>query len=1039
MLNCPHSLQSTLSVRSWQQLLVLLFWLGCANLRTAAVSAQIVPDNSLPENSRVTPDGDRLILDGGTTAGSNLFHSFEQFNVPTNGDAYFNNAANIERIITRVTGGDLSRIDGLLSANGNASLFLLNPNGIQFGENAQLRLGGSFFASTANSLLFADGRSFDATNPSQPLLSLNVPVGLQFGDNPGAIANRSQAPSAIPLPQLDPNLPLPSTPGLSVAPGRFLGLFGGDIDLNSGHLSALQGQIHLGSVGDRGTVQILPLDGGGLAFDYRNAPPGGRIALTDGATVTTSGLGGGAIGTRSQTLNLSSGASLRADTFANGNGRGIKIESDRIHIDTEAFISSSTFGSGRGGDTNISTNRLNLTGTAPAQILVEILNETFNPLQLRDGIYNLSLGTGRAGNLSISAETLDIRNGGGLLTSALGEGRGGRLSLDIRQNLLLDTGAIVLSGTVGGGDAGNIQLNAPEIDMLNGSLISTASSATGTGDSGDLTVVADRIELNTTPAAFTIPGGLFTSTLGTGNAGDLSIETGQLRLIDGMQLSASSTSAGQGGNLSVLARDFIEIGGTSRDNVWLSGIFTTSSLLEVQGRVGAAGAGSLQVDTQRLTLRDGGRISAATGGQGAAGNLLVTATDSIDISGFVVTARGIPEPTAMFAESRGAGQAGDLRIQTDRLRLSDNAEIAVRGRGTGAAGNLEINARSIELTRQAEIGASTVDGSGGNITLNVDRLQLSGGSQISSNTLGRGAAGNLTVMAGESVQLFGRSANRPTRLTAGSTADTSGRGGSINLNTPSLTLGDSAEISVSSQGMGNAGDARLNGRFLFSDNGRVAATSRLGQGGNLSLQISQTAIFQNNSIVATRAGTAETGGGDGGNINLGIGAIALLDGSRIDANAFEGAGGNIQIVTQGLFLADDSEITASSQFGLDGTVTVQTPDADAGTGLVELPEDPTDPSSQIVPGCAANQGNTFVRTGRGGLPSNPVETLRETASWGDVRDWRSLSRNTPPPATTTALVEASQWVHRHNGTVSLTAPQVSGLPTPLNCRDANTQ
>jgi filamentous hemagglutinin family protein len=145
-----------------------------------AAIAQITPDGNLP--TYVTRSSNVWEITGGAQAGRNLFHSFSEFSVPTGNTAYFNNAPAIENIFSRVTGGSLSNIDGLVRANGTANLFLLNPNGILFGPNARLEIGGSFTASTANRFVFADGTQFNATDTqSSPLLTVSTPLGVQYG------------------------------------------------------------------------------------------------------------------------------------------------------------------------------------------------------------------------------------------------------------------------------------------------------------------------------------------------------------------------------------------------------------------------------------------------------------------------------------------------------------------------------------------------------------------------------------------------------------------------------------------------------------------------------------------------------------------------------------------------------------------------------------------------------------------------------------------------------------------------------------------
>lgn len=162
-----------------------------------SISAQVVPDNTLPAGERSQVVGNPNVqIDGGARRGGNLFHSFSQFSIPTGGSAYFNNAVDVQNIFSRVTGGSISNIDGLIRANGTANLFLLNPNGILFGPNASLNIGGSFVATTANAIGFPNGEVFssDATQPlPSQLLTIN-PNALFFNQlAPQPIVNRSTA------------------------------------------------------------------------------------------------------------------------------------------------------------------------------------------------------------------------------------------------------------------------------------------------------------------------------------------------------------------------------------------------------------------------------------------------------------------------------------------------------------------------------------------------------------------------------------------------------------------------------------------------------------------------------------------------------------------------------------------------------------------------------------------------------------------------------------------------------------------------------
>ncbi len=475
------------------QTIVLIVWSW-----TVSVSAQIVPDSSLPVESRIVPNGSILSIDGGTTAGTNLFHSFSEFSVPTGTEAAFNNALTIDNIITRVTGGNISKIDGLIRANGSANLFLLNPNGIVFGENAQLAIGGSFFGSTAESLRFADGFEFSSVAPeANPILTVSVPVGLQMGDNPGAIVNRSQATTLNPLPS---NSPLPANRGLEVAPGRTLALIGGNIALENGNLTALQGEIQLASFASSGlvTFSVTPTR---IALDDSNIDRFGNIDISGASTLNVTGLGSGAIGLHGGEINIRDDANLLAVTLGNIDGRGIEITGDRFRMQDSVLVSTIAFGAGNAGDVTIRTaESVELSGLGfPAlqELLFRRVLMGFDLNTLDFGIFTNAQGGGKAGTLSMATGSLTMNEGALIGSSTNGSAPGGDIILQAETMALEE--AVVASATLVGstGNAGDIVIEVGDIKLVDGGYI-TASSL-GSGASGDIIVRADTVEARGLP------------------------------------------------------------------------------------------------------------------------------------------------------------------------------------------------------------------------------------------------------------------------------------------------------------------------------------------------------------------------------------------------------------------------------------------------------------------------------------------------------------------------------------------------------------
>jgi filamentous hemagglutinin family protein len=263
------------------------------------VLAQVTPDNTLGDESSVvnTRDATNESIDGGAIRGQNLFHSFEEFNVDAGRGVYFANPEAINNIFSRVTGNNVSNILGTLGVDGAANLFLINPNGIVFGEGASLDVQGSFAATTADGIEFGEQGFFGVSNPESPkLLTINPSAYLFNQVAPGAIANNSRVTIN--------NIPV----GLIVDAGKSLSLVGGDINLNGGIVNALGGKVDLGGLAAAGTIGIN--NDGSLSFPNNVARA--DVFLSKGAFVNVSAIGGGAININANDLKLTEESKLQS-------------------------------------------------------------------------------------------------------------------------------------------------------------------------------------------------------------------------------------------------------------------------------------------------------------------------------------------------------------------------------------------------------------------------------------------------------------------------------------------------------------------------------------------------------------------------------------------------------------------------------------------------------------------------------------------------------------------------------------------------------
>ncbi len=653
--------------------------------------SQIVPDNTLgAESSTVTPAASDSTVDniqGGAIRGTNLFHSFREFNVGEGRGAYFLSPnANIQNILARVTGRNPSEILGTLGTRGVSSpnLFLINPNGIIFGQNASLNVGGSFVASTASNLKFADGTDFSATQPqTTSLLTVSVPIGLQFGQGIGRIVNQSYT-NANPF-------------GLQVQPGKTLALVGGDITLDGGNLTAEAGRIELGSVASPSLVS-LTANAQGFALGYENVQNFRDIQLSQVAYVDASGEGSGDIQVQGRRVTLTDGSTIRSFTRGALSGGTVAVNaSDSVEL--FGFLTSA----------NNSDNTSFRTDTARN-------------------------ATGSAGELKISTRKLIVRDGAFISTSTFGAGKGGNLDVTASEFVeLTGSGSGLFTQTRGAGAAGNLTVSTRKLIVRDGGQV--AASTFGQEQGGDLRVnAADSIDIFGV-GSNGFSSGLFTRTTGGGNGGNITVDTSAFRVADGAVVDARTTAAGNGGNITVNANTFEAVNG---------------------GQIVA---------------------SAFKGSSGLAGNININTTDSIKISG------SLPNSVGRL-----------IRVGLNTVVENDdppNSGLFVLSRGSGNAGDLEVTANSVRLENQGKLTATSASGEGGNIRLsNQDLLLLRGNSEISTNAGGTGNGGNINI----NTDLLAATEN--SNITARAVE---GRGGNIRITTQGLFLSPDSIIDASSE------------------------------------------------------------------------------------------------------------------------------------------------------------------------------------------------------------------------------------------------
>lgn len=790
----PACLQASLSRQHLASLFcVFLVFLASAH---AEISLSSMGNEALvPHRTLELDNGEYAITqDLGTTAGNNLFHSFHRFNLEQGETATFSGANHIENVISRVTGGSPSNINGTIKNTiPNADTYLLNPAGIMFGEQAQLDVQGSFHASTADSLTFADGAEFHTNETNISRFSVSSPQSFGFFDKAHAAIevkgrsalNDTATPRAL----------------LQVPDGKSLSLIGGDIRLSQGvealplepesstlgaeglreavarnqrysQLHAPSGRLNLAAMQGAGEVRLSP-DG------IDTTMQGATFETTGQAFLSTTGEGGGNVFIRAGDVKMDN-STLYARTLGSLDGGVVDMQADRIQMQ-DTIVRAGTDNTGDGTDIRMSaTESLVLTNNTP---LISGAGRNANK--------NQTLGD--AGYIHLYAKDIEISHNdwsNGVFTSlTYGSGRGGDIVIQA-DNQLDVIGAYFQSSTwaenATAGDAGDIYLQAKAINVVNNSAAGTYSN--GSGNAGDVFIKADRLYMNGEEKGFAEIRS-YNWAGSTGHAGNIQVEAREVVLEEGGFLSTSTMGSGDAGQVSLALSGDLRIAGASQVTGKSSGIFAYT---QATGNINSGKAGHIEIQARAVSVAAGGRIDASSqavqagASSGVAGDIRLSVAEGVSLHGvnpYGENTDGFASSIAARSRGEQAGAAGDILISAKRLELSDGAliESGVDNLSQGGSIRLDvlqsvdIEGDAAHIALQAPLSSqqdylarinpvnynqavsgiyahstspNAVSGDSGAIDISTAQLSLRAGGEISTASQGGGKAGNITLQVG---------------------------------------------------------------------------------------------------------------------------------------------------------------------------------------------------------------------------------------------------------------------------------------------------
>jgi filamentous hemagglutinin family protein len=590
----------------------------------------------------------------------------------------------------------------------------------------------------------------------------------------------------------------------------------------------------------------------------------------------------------------------------------------------------------------------------------------------------------------------------------------------IRGGRLLIESSTITAQTLGNDSSAPATIDidmAETVELTNGTSIGTATSGVGTG--GGVLIKANEASLD---ASF-----VNTSTFGDGRAGDITVDVARLSLSTGTEIGSLNTSFGSGaaGNLTVAASDAVTMSGASRlsNTAFFNGntgdVTVTTQSLNVDGAsgivtsaadfLGGGTPGDLLINASELSVTGGSQIASFASTLERGGDITVHA-DSALISGtdsggaasgvFVINSSGGPPGDILLNVSHNLTltggavvdsgtstdpQGGNVAISAgDSIVISDRSGISLRAFSQDV-GEVTISAPTGSLTiDNGFISTSTTEaGRAGNIAVDARTVTLTRGGQItsSSEAFASGAGGSVTINTA-SLSVSGRSPNdipvtpfnNDSHSGIFSTTAGVGSGGNIEIQAENIALKNGGIISSSSFGKeadlgsqpGTAGNIKITiGDTLLMDGGTITTAAAEAAGGDINITHTGSLINMINSQITT---SVNGGLGGGGNITIGAeldpsGTVfninpfdfIVLNNSGIHANAFGGPGGNINIFTDILLSSVPlaTAITASSALNTPGTIDIQATVTEFSSDISQLPDVPLQATELLRATCAA--------------------------------------------------------------------------------------